>query len=182
MNLSPLQARERHRLVHIIKTEVLTKLRTKQEEKKQETVLDIITRNIQLLGSVSPSFLYEGNLYTAAEYNPRRKTIGGVYFDSINTLLHPSLYLSMKQLMDKTMAEQSEIALINQFINMTLLTVKNMDDLYILFGSENLPPIAAEPFNTGDPMTPAEMQAFKDKYRDALIAYRRIFLKQLLLG
>ena len=182
MNLSPLQARERHRLVHIIKTAVLTKLRTKQEEKKQETLLDIITRNIQLLGSVSPSFLYEGNLYTAAEYNPRRKTIGGVYFDSINTLLHPSLYLSMKQLMDKTMAEQSEIALINQFINMTLLTVKNMDDLYILFGSENLPPIAIESFNTGDPMTPTEMQAFKDKYRDALIAYRRIFLKQLLLG
>jgi hypothetical protein len=137
----------------------------------------IIEKNSELLGNVSPTFIYNGTRYHASYYMPQRGD---------NRLIHPDMLQHIRNFTkEEDFSDTVEYTQLMNFIGNAILVANHVNDLFKLLPDRLHKPVyslISEGFNRGNPLTDAEVNKFRDENITGLKAFGQLFLKQLLLS
>ena len=147
---------------------------------KNEALDALGQQNGNMLGNGAITFMYKGNMYGASGY---------IIPKDANKRVHPAMLKSIAELIEK---EDFKITLesskIINYVAQVLVKAKCINDLNRLIPSRLHRPIGKIPsqlidvFNVAQPMSDADVIAFKEKNSEGIAAFNYMFLEQLLLG
>jgi hypothetical protein len=142
-----------------------------------DSISDLAARNAQLLSTPEATFMYNGVMYHAWYAN--------IYI-GCNKVLHVDLMKEAKELIDspdfdRTRAERNVL----NYVENALVFAQNAEDMYNLIPSRlrsGLNTLNRDVFNIGQPKIEEELNTFKEKNKNGILAFRRLFLERILLN
>jgi len=125
----------------------------------------------------TPTFMYHGTLYAASWHNKR---------STDNREIHPAVMPKIADYFDKTDFDMLERTnRVKNYVDNVLLYGKHVEDIYQLIPGrfhKVIEDINPDVYNVGDPLSPDQLEQFKNKFKAGQVELQKLLLEELLLA
>ena len=142
-----------------------------------DSISKLAAKNAQMLNKPEATFMYNGVMYHAWYAN---------IYTGCNKVLHPDLIKEAKELIDSPNFDRvrAERNVLN-YVENALIFAEHTEDIYNLIPSRlrsGLNTLNRSVFNISQPKTEEELNTFKEKNKNGILAFQKLFLERILLN